>query len=621
MRIIRRSAAAFLLILTLLVNSGCETPKLGRVNGSTASDGAAQAGDGTGADAAGGNDRETTSEPEGGPNSVGDLDEDAGIEAVFVDEIPTPETYESIPIVSVDFVADASRTVSVECTPRNGGTLTVTDEQGTAWTLEIPPFSLSETVTISMTPVSDITVDGKPSFARGGVKLEPDGLTFLMPALMKVTPQDASVEPVLLSGTADGDDLQPLLSGEAASGFDIDHFSSLVFTDRGTLREQPTIEGLQKRVNESMKKSVELAKLYLANHRNEIEMPRPPAWPLGCETEEAQTARDKALQEFLWNGMQPEADLARFLLRDLKWQSLLGDFDMTETEAHALLVKLAKRQMKKSELLMKAYEGQPDYLMPVASFLLKSARELNFLTVGTGGLDFVPLAEKLRAWVYKSVKPLLTELREQHDYRLMKVLVQIAVWQQHLGGTMDASQRILDDLEKAMRFELQLTVHYVTADGDMSLFCYFPLKANETLSVMSGSNTPGFSYASNVEGSTFTASPVSTNVMVTEFNPCKGTGRFVLDRFWANAETLVSEDDSFDMQVSKRWWEFCYQEYKTEIGEDGLPGMTESTVYAFPLEVINGQAIAAQGSVDGKNNSGGRMKVTFEYKLVHMPGD
>lgn len=94
------------------------------------------------------------------------------------------------------------------------------------------------------------------------------------------------------------------------------------------------------------------------------------------------------------------------------------------------------------------------------------------------------------------------------------------------------------------------------------------------------------------------ASPLPSAVAVTEFNPCQGTGRFALDRFWADGETLTIEEDSYPMEISKPWWELSFQQYKTEVGEEGFPGMSESAVYVFPFEVINGQAEAAQGEID-----------------------
>lgn len=97
-------------------------------------------------------------------------------------------------------------------TGESGGS---TDSQDTVFTLEVPPFSLSEEMTITMTPFADITEDGQPSFALGGVRLEPDGLRFLTPARMKVAPADASIEPLLLTGTSDGGDLQPVIAGDA----------------------------------------------------------------------------------------------------------------------------------------------------------------------------------------------------------------------------------------------------------------------------------------------------------------------------------------------------------------------------------------------------------------------
>jgi hypothetical protein len=76
----------------------------------------------------------------------------------------------------------------------NGGTVTATGGDGTAYTLEIPPCALVFDTTITLTPVERF--DGhafvtQPSNTLG-VSMEPDGLELFVPATLRVRP----VEPV-----------------------------------------------------------------------------------------------------------------------------------------------------------------------------------------------------------------------------------------------------------------------------------------------------------------------------------------------------------------------------------------------------------------------------------------
>ena len=82
---------------------------------------------------------------------------------------------------------DASRTASALLTP-DGGTLTATGADGTAYTLAVPPNALLDDTTITLTPVTAIGGFRVGEGILGAVQAEPSGLLFLTPATLTVTP-------------------------------------------------------------------------------------------------------------------------------------------------------------------------------------------------------------------------------------------------------------------------------------------------------------------------------------------------------------------------------------------------------------------------------------------------
>lgn len=548
-------------------------------------------------------------------------DSEESVEVVVVEDPVEFALSEPDPFTHVKFQKEEDRAVTLEYEPRTGGSLSVTDATGTVWTLEVPPFSLATAQTIRMIPLTNLEMDAGPSIFHGGVLLEPDGLTFMTSAQMTVTragmenlPVGDDKEPVLASGSADGDLTEWILADQ---GYPIMHFSSLVFTDRGTLREQKTIPGLESEAEENLSDSIEMAKDFLEENKNEISVLAPPVYPMECQTKEDQASLDEGLKNYIEKALQPESDLAHFLLHDLEKLSLVRTIDIQEEEAYQLALKLLWRNQRKAERLLDQYEGQPDYLVPVTLLAMTAAKDANMLYRDDEANE--ALYSRLIQWLEASVDPLIEELREQHNYRLARVLVRLASWQSSLGLTFDQVEPILEQVRRAMNFELELDVHYVTPDSDFGIFGIFNLTYNEDMIYWEGKNSPGFSFVTAVPDTTMSGAPGVTSVMMNEFNPCEGVGRFLLDQFWATDEVMSIDGESVPMPITRQWWEYCFSEQANDIGEEGLPGFTGDTLYAFPFEVINGQAIAAQGEVKGQENSGGKMDVTFTYKLLHAP--
>ena len=119
----------------------------------------------------------------------------------------------------------ASKSIGVE-----GGTLTTTANDGTAYTLEIPEGSIPENETITMTPI--VGIDGYP-LANGvaaGVDLKPAGLVFAVPATLTIETtktSGAGLVPVAITYEGDAMSFAPDFLGSDVGTFTIPllHFS------------------------------------------------------------------------------------------------------------------------------------------------------------------------------------------------------------------------------------------------------------------------------------------------------------------------------------------------------------------------------------------------------------
>lgn len=130
---------------------------------------------------------------------------------------------------TVDLAVGLDADQAVEAViPAEGGTLSATGTDGTAYTLDIPANALLTETTIGMTPVSSIA--GMPFGERAlAVQFSPDGLSLLEVAILTITPaEDIPIgEQIPFSYQADGKDVifaTPVIDS-AAIDIEIRHFS------------------------------------------------------------------------------------------------------------------------------------------------------------------------------------------------------------------------------------------------------------------------------------------------------------------------------------------------------------------------------------------------------------
>ncbi len=111
-----------------------------------------------------------------------------------------------------------------------GGSLTTTSSAGIQYTLEVPAGALMTSQEITLTPITDIRDLGLSGGLAGAVRLEPSGLVFAQPAVLRIKTSAAAPAGTRLVGfTADADFAERALSLAAIADDEVQvlvlHFS------------------------------------------------------------------------------------------------------------------------------------------------------------------------------------------------------------------------------------------------------------------------------------------------------------------------------------------------------------------------------------------------------------
>ncbi|MEW6429772.1 MAG: chitobiase/beta-hexosaminidase C-terminal domain-containing protein, partial [Thermodesulfobacteriota bacterium] len=128
--------------------------------------------------------------------------------------------------------------------------LQITDGAGRLWSLDIPGDALLVPTSIRISALKDIASATMPGVIGAGVFLEPDGLKFLAPATLTVTPPAGGSPGMLLLGSGLGDNLEfgPSVLGQGSVSTIIWHFSTAyVSDDEMNAMEQQAMDALKER--------------------------------------------------------------------------------------------------------------------------------------------------------------------------------------------------------------------------------------------------------------------------------------------------------------------------------------------------------------------------------------
>ena len=499
---------------------------------------------------------------------------------------------------SMTFATDDSvAAVHVTFHPGTQSVLQLIDRAGLTWALTIPADALSGHRTITMRALKDIQSGNLPGKLVGGILLTPEGLQFEAAATLSVTGPVGTVGPVLLTGASDGSAMDTIGTVPLAVpvSLQIWHFSPYVLDDPAT---QGNLASFIAQLNWENNYNVKAARALLK--QTDIPVGVPPSIELQC-TEDITSVLDPIqVDTFIRQTLDPEFDLVNRLLDNQRTYLTLGD-DSHSAEINGLISQLVQRLDKKVNTLLRNYKGQPDKIIPVANTALGIALAMQRL----GQPDSMSLPE-IGQWVASNIDGLLKDLTEKHDYQQVQPIIQVAKMAELLGA--DAA-RYLQKISPALTFKLEtgLALH-VQGPTTWQLDAQFTMTPNEALR-LTGSGTGNYTSFNGPivpDGPILPMQPASFPVKarVDEFDPCAGTARISVDRYYADTETY-GRNGEVTIPLVHGLWARLFKSYEA----DGW--------YTFTVTLNNLQAAAVNDSVDAAD---GDDSGTFAIKLTHTPG-
>jgi len=541
------------------------------------------------------------------------------VEGTLLNKIPI-----EMPSIGAVTFTESDRRSKALIQKNTGGSVSLSDDLGNSWTLTIPPYALHEDTEIELVAINTIACDATDAPFSGGIKLLPEGLTFIIPVNMSLKAADGALEPIPLMGEGSGAHMNFISYDDALHTMTFDHFSSLVFTDRGSLREATNLDALEKKVLSKAQSDINFVGKFLKDYKNQIEVPSPPVVSLACEDEDTEKKAAEQNKKFIEDAFEPEGLMIRMLISDLKgFESLQVDSSL-KTEIYHSMNALYNRLSQKAIKLMEMYRGNPDYLVSVLQFATKVAKEAddaNFFG-GESPVGAVKLMERFPSFIESSLNPILDRLITEHDYRQAGVALKVASWVASLGDY--DTTGIMEKVQAAMKFNLELSVKYTTNDTrygvDATMPITFEYFSNTTGNYLHGKSSSVLNFSTSVPDTTLSANPQPISVLITEFDPCAGMGYFLMDPLFVSNEVMTIDGENNPLPIHKRWWEFAFEAYASYGGEQ-LEYMNGDTLYKFPFTINNQNVETFSESIDGQNNSKGKMTITFTYKLTHTPGN
>lgn len=261
--------------------------------------------------------------------------------------------------------ADKTATVKYSASGKEQS-LSVTDDSGIEWTLEIPGNALINEEEISITPIIDIELDSYPGMKPYGILLEPDKLDFIKFASVIVKKSGESIDGIILTGDHNGSELvlSPVKAYDNGVIAPVRHFSTIFFVPG----DDQAIPEIKEEAKEQYDKAVEAAKELL---KRPITVPAPPSIDLECLDER----KIRQAREYAELVIKEEEDIlvrmaaldANYLFASLNDRNSIGR-------------QLEARKRAKMNKLIKQYGLEPEKFLAVYHAALKVAETYNLNT-------------------------------------------------------------------------------------------------------------------------------------------------------------------------------------------------------------------------------------------------
>ena len=316
--------------------------------------------------------------------------------------------------------------------------ISATDASGIKWELSIPRQSFADSTIISIIPIKDVRSDTVYNITNG-VMFEPDGFQFSSPATLTVTLPASSKTHLFYLFNQNGKrlDFAPVSETGGVYKISITHFSGAAtgtprnikdYCDIATSKYQVALDEENALLSQS------------------INPPVPPDIDIECGMD---AAKEQALNNYIKDFMQPEDTVIKGMLGALAGMQMANCNQSTTAGGLAQVAPLAERLVKKAEMLYDQYSNNNKKFPAVAKAMLSADASLQLL----GGTPPVDDLSKLGNWATKYFNDELTNLKQNHDYKVIKLLLTLAGQAQLFGNN---SNLFLSQIENALTFKFYI---------------------------------------------------------------------------------------------------------------------------------------------------------------------
>ncbi|HOW81191.1 MAG TPA: hypothetical protein PK573_01415 [Spirochaetota bacterium] len=374
---------------------------------------------------------------------------DSATTQTIVDNIPN--------LGSVDFNVDAENTVTGLIGPADAS-LTVTDSQGIVWQLDIPGNDLYDEVPVTMAPLTNVSMDSDTLNVSCGVKLGPDGFSFIEPATLTVTlPENITAEYLFYLAKDDGSKLmfaETTKTGDRTYQITLNHF---------TIPAGGEDPGIAARGNLALKNynnTVTEIKEFLKYKK--YVMPEPPGISNLCkdkpDTGTAEGAKQYGERLGLLNDYYKAAfpEILVFeALQEYKRQLDLTGTTYDEDKALYYLCELNYRSQKKVKTLLSTYIKKEDKYIAVNYVTMKVINIANLYDCEGASAQVSAVKE-----IFNMLANYITTCRKYWYEQLLYKSDLEAYWpamefNRQLSLCGEADDGFIEKLEKAMTFDVE----------------------------------------------------------------------------------------------------------------------------------------------------------------------
>ena len=500
--------------------------------------------------------------------------------------------------------------------------LELEDDVGNTWRLDIPENALpyGEAITMCICPsIKTEVVSGKQIT---GVVFQPAGLQFTLPAALTVTgPAVAKETCVFYAGEADENlCFARHTSDESSVTVPVAHFSAyIVYTPTGP-SEISQAQALAGEAYEAVLKEV---KAFL---KTPITAPPiPDDYTFECEEKEGENAsqnRNRALNAYIRSALAPEFELAERLLGAGNQVALLGG----ETDAFHYAGLLLRRDLKKADKLIMAYQNDNEKLIPVMNLTFKILKEMGAL-----GMD-VPSGymEEFSEWMKRAADEQLRKIKEEHDYKALGPAIALvkgsAIMSSDFSASTAFTHEYLEKIKKAMTFQVKFNISVCSGIAEQKM----TLEGETEVSFLDENNENPFIGTGTGKYLTYTHSgpwttkidfpnayPVKTKFV--DFSPCDSEKIKVqvdtigaAQEVWYNPE--LDERSANEYSFVNFIAEELFRDYQSESG---------GYVFEVPFQnknvIMGKESFTKDGSIAYPEEGSATGSITYIIEIRHTP--